>query len=268
MARMVHPSAVVADGAVLAEDVFVGPFCVVGAEVTLGAGVRLESHVCITGRTEIAARTRVYPFASLGHVPQDRKYAGEPSRLVIGEGCVIREHVTVNPGTRGGGMLTEIGPRCLLMAGAHVAHDCRLGEDVILVNQATLGGHVSIGDHAIVGGLAALHQFVRVGRHAMIGGLSGVEQDVIPFGAVQGNRACLTGLNLVGLRRHGFSRQAIRDLQEAYRRLFLPQATLQERLDEVMARWPDSAPVRELVDFVRGVSSRGLCQPGRDGAGA
>lgn len=268
MGRQVHPSAVVADGAVLADDVFVGPYCTIGAEVSLGPGVRLESHVCLAGRTAIGARTLIYPFASIGHAPQDRKYAGEPSRLEIGEECVIREHVTVNPGTQGGGMLTTVGRRCLLMAGAHVAHDCRLGEDVILVNQATLGGHVTIGDHAIVGGLAAIHQFVRIGRHAMIGGLSGVEQDVIPFGAVQGNRASLVGLNLIGLKRHGFSRQAIRELKEAYRHLFLPQATLQERLSEVMARFEGSAAVRELVAFIRDVSPRGLCQPGRDGAGA
>jgi len=257
----IHPSAIVEAGAKIGDDVVIGPYCWVAANVELEPGVRLESHVVVAGRTRIGERTRIFPFAAIGHQPQDLKYAGEPSELVVGRDNVIREHVTINPGTRGGGMLTEIGDRCLLMAGAHVAHDCRLGDNVILVNNAVLGGHVVLGDHAIVGGLAAIHQFVRIGQHAMIGGMSGVEQDVIPFGSAMGNRASLAGLNLVGLKRRGFARDEIHRLRAAYRMLFAAGGTWRSRIDEVAAAHPDSALVQDVVDFVRQASARGICQP-------
>lgn len=260
----VHPTAIVEDGATLADDVSVGPYSVVGKDVVLGAGVRLESHVVVTGHTTVGARTRIFPFASIGHQPQDLKYAGEVSRLVIGENNMIREHVTMNPGTEGGGLLTRVGDNCLFMMGSHVAHDCVVGDNAILVNNATLGGHVTVGDFAILGGLSAVHQFVRIGPHAMIGGMSGIENDVIPYGSVTGNRAHLQGLNLVGLKRRGFSRDDIHDLRKAYRLIFAKEGTMAERLDDVAELFPDNEPVMDIVDFIRVESSRGVCQPNGD----
>lgn len=260
MAR-VHASAVVEDGARLADDVSIGPFCRVGPEAVLEGGVRLESHVAVHGRTRIGAGTRIFPFASIGHQPQDLKYAGEASELFIGKNNVIRENVTMNPGTAGGGMVTRVGDNCLFMAGSHVAHDCALGNHVIMANGAVLGGHVSIGDFAILGGLSAVHQFVRIGAQAMIGGMSGVENDIIPFASAMGNRARLGGLNLVGLKRRGFGRDDIHKLRAAYRELFAEGATLQERLAAVAARYADCAPVRQVVDFLGQPSQRGVCLP-------
>ncbi len=257
----VHTSAVIEDGATLGENARVGPFCVVGSEVALGDGVELVSNVVVAGRTKIGANTRVYPFASIGHPPQDLKYKGEASQLMIGCNNVIREHVTINPGTDGGGLLTSIGNNCLFMVGAHVAHDCRISDHVILVNNATLAGHVVVDEWAIVGGLSAVHQFVRIGRHAMIGGMSGVENDVIPYGSVLGNRAHLSSLNIVGLKRRGFSRDVIHDLRKAYRLIFAPEGTLSERLDDVYDLFVDNEPVMEIVDFIRADSSRAICQP-------
>lgn len=261
MASQIHPTAVIEDGAEIGADVVIGPFCCVGPEVVLEDGVRLVSHVVVAGRTRIGARTVVYPFASLGHQPQDLKYRGEPSELAIGADCRIREHVTINPGTEGGGMLTRVGDGCLLMVGAHVAHDCMVGNQVILANNATLGGHVVVGDNAILGGLSAVHQFVRIGAHAMIGGMSGVENDVIPYGLVMGDRARLSGLNLVGLERRGFAKEDIRALRTAYRMLFAPDGTMAERLEEVAGAFAHSPVVCDVVAFIRCRSNRALCQP-------
>jgi UDP-N-acetylglucosamine acyltransferase len=262
----IHPSAIVEPGARLAQSTKVGPFCVVGAEVELGDGVELLSHVAVAGRTSIGADTRIFPFASIGHAPQDMKYKGEPSRLVIGRNNVIREHVTMNPGTEGGGLLTQIGDNCLFMVGVHVAHDCIIGDGVIMANNATLAGHVLIGDYAVFGGLSAVHQFVRIGQHAMVGGVSGVERDVIPYGSVLGDRARLTGLNLVGMQRRGFSRDDIQALRTAYQMLFDGEnGTLVERREAVAKRFPDVRPVREVLDFIGAESSRGLCQPKANG---
>lgn len=257
----IHPTAVVERGADLAETVTIGPFCVIGAQVRLGEEVRLVSHVSIAGETEIGAGTTVYPFASLGHPPQDLKYKGEPSRLIIGRHNTIREQVTMNPGTEGGGLETRIGDHGLFMVGAHVAHDCRVGDRVIMANNATLAGHVHLGDHAIIGGLAAVHQFVRIGEHAMIGGMSGVEHDVIPYGLVMGERARLSGLNLVGLERRGFARERIHTLRTAYRLMFGPDGTFAERLEEVARRFPNEETVQEILSFIRAQSARSICQP-------
>lgn len=267
MAR-VHPSAIIEDGARIADDAVVGPYCSVGPDVELGPGVRLEAHVVVAGRTRIGEGTRIFPFASIGHQPQDMKYRGEPSELVVGRHNVIREHVTMNPGTEGGGMLTRVGDHCLFMAGAHVAHDCKLGNHVIMVNHTLLGGHVEVGDFAIIGGLAAVHQFVRIGAHAMIGGMSGVEQDVIPYGSVIGNRAHLSGLNLVGLKRRGFSRDDIHRLRNAYRLLFAQEGTLQERIEDVAQLFTDCQLVQDVIGFVRNASARGICQPHPDAEAA
>jgi len=266
MIAEIHPTAHIEKGATLGDGVFIGPFCVVGEHAVLGNNVRLESHVVIAGRTEIGSDSIVYPFASIGHPPQDLKYSGEPSRLVMGRNTVIREHVTMNPGTEGGGMLTQIGDSCLFMVGSHVAHDCMIGNNVILVNGATLGGHVAVEDWVILGGLSAVHQFVRIGKHAMIGGMSGVETDVIPYGSVIGNRAHLVGLNLVGLKRRGFSRDVIHALRQAYRLIFAAEGTLAERIDDVADMFGDNEPIMDIVGFIRSDSSRRICQPQLDDA--
>ena len=202
----IHPTSVINPAASIADTVKIGPYCTIGPNVQIDEDVELVSHVCLSGQTKIGKRSQIFPFSSIGSDPQDLKYNGELSRLVIGEDNVIREHVTMNPGTKGGGLLTRVGNNCLFMVGSHVAHDCKIGDKVILVNNATLGGHVEIGDWALVGGLSAVHQFVRIGKHAMVGGMSGVENDVIPYGSVIGNRARLSGLNIVVLRILGFSR--------------------------------------------------------------
>lgn len=261
----IHPSAVIEDGAKIGADVRIGPFCQVGAGVELGDGVELVSHAAVAGFTSVGSGTKIFPFASIGHQPQDLKYKGEPSRLVIGRNNMIREGVTMNPGTEGGGMLTKVGDNCLFMAGAHVAHDCILGDHVIMANNATLAGHIEVGDYAFVGGLAAVHQFCRIGKHAMIGGMSGVEQDVIPFGMVTGNRAHLSGLNLVGLKRRGFDRDEIHKLRSAYRMLFADEGTLAERMEDVAQLFPNVGLVQDVVDFIRNSSARGVCQPLPDG---
>ncbi len=257
----IHPTAVVEDGAAIAPGATVGPFCVVGAEVVLDDGVELVSHVAVAGRTTIGPGTKVWPFASIGHQPQDLKYAGEASSLEIGSGNMIREHVTMNPGTSGGGMLTRVGNGGLFMMGAHVGHDCMLGDHVIMANNATLAGHVEVGDHAFLGGLSAVHQFVRIGTSAMIGGMTGVEKDVIPFGMAIGNRADLGGLNLVGLKRRGFDRDTIHALRTAYRELFYGEGSLQQRAPGVAEAHPDVGAVRELIDFVLADTARSFCTP-------
>ncbi len=257
----IHPTAIIDPAAEVGEGVSIGPYCCVGPHVRLGASVKLQSHVVVDGRTEIGANSEVYPFAVIGARPQDLKYKGEPSQVVIGQRTVIREHVTIHPGTAGGGLMTRVGSDCLIMVGAHVAHDCLIGSSVIMANNTTLGGHVTIGDYAILGGLAAIHQFVRIGHHSMVGGLSGVENDVIPYGSVIGNRAYLSGLNTVGLKRRGYSREDIHSLRAAYRLLFAEEGTLAERLDDVADMFKDDAAVMEIVHFIQADSSRTVCQP-------
>jgi len=258
----IHPTAVVDPAAQLAADARVGPHCVVGPQVTLGESVVLHGHAVVEGRTRLARGCVVHPFAAVGTAPQDMKYQGEPSELLVGEGTVIREHVTVNTGTRGGGMMTRVGRGCLLMVGAHVAHDCQIGDGVIMANNATLGGHVVVEDHAFLGGLVAVHQFARIGRGAMIGGMSGVEHDVIPYGMAVGNRARLSGLNIVGLKRRGVAKSEIQALRTAYRRLFESEDDLfQDRLAQVADDFEGFATVRHIVAFIRADASRPLCRP-------
>jgi UDP-N-acetylglucosamine acyltransferase len=260
----IHPTAIVEPGAQLADSVKIGPYCVVGGDVTLEDDVELVSHVVVAGHTRIGARSRVFPFASIGHQPQDLKYRGERTSLVIGAQNIIREHVTMNPGTVGGGGVTQVGDNGLFMASVHIAHDCKVGNNVVMANNATLGGHVEVRDFAFLGGLCAVHQFVRIGPHAMIGGMTGVEADVIPFGLVMGDRARLSGLNIVGLKRRGFSRDDIHKLRTAYRLLFAQEGTMAERLDDVSALYKDSNPVMEIVAFIRSDSARPICQPKSD----
>jgi UDP-N-acetylglucosamine acyltransferase len=257
----IHATSVVDPSAKLGTEVEIGPFCVIGPDVELGDGTMVHSHAVITGRTTLGERCQVYPFASVGQRPQDVKYHGEPSTLTIGPKTTIREHVTINPGTEGGHMATKVGANCLLMIGAHVAHDCELGDNVTLVNGATLGGHVSIGEGAIIGGLSAVHQFVRIGAYAFIGGMSGITADVIPFGMAIGNRATLCGLNVVGLRRKGFPREQIHELRQAYRMLFSSEGTLKERLEDVETMFAGNPLAKQIIDFIKTESGRSFCVP-------
>lgn len=257
----IHPAAVIEDGARIGAGVEVGPFAVIGSEVVLADNVRIHSHVVIAGKTEIGEGTQIFPFASLGHAPQDRKFRGEESRLIIGARNVIREYVTMNPGTEQGGLVTRIGDNGLFLTGAHIAHDCVIGNNVLLVNNATLGGHCVVEDYASVGGLSAVHQFVRIGAYAFIGGMSGVENDVIPFGMALGNRAHLGGLNIVGLKRRGFEREQIHTLRKAYRMLFATEGTLHERLEDVEKMFAGDTHVQRVAQFMRADSSRSFCVP-------
>lgn len=262
----VHPTAVVSPQARVGENVKIGPYSVIGDDVVLHDDVELVSHVAVAGRTEIGRGTRIFPFASIGHQPQDLKYHGEPSRLIIGERCTIRENVTVNPGTEGGLMQTRIGNDCLLMASSHVAHDCTIGNSVILANYVGIAGHCSIGDFVIFGGLCGVHQFVRIGAHAFIGAQSLVDADVIPYGMAVGNRARLAGLNLVGLKRRKFDREAIHALRAAYRMLFSSEGNLRERVDDAATLFKSEALVQDVVDFIIASADRPLCLPRNGGS--
>ena len=257
----IHPMSVVAPGARLGAGVTVGPFCTVGADVELGDGVALISHVAVAGRTMVGARTRIFPFASIGHEPQDLKYRGEASRLEIGDDCLIREGVTMNPGTEQGGLLTRVGNHSVFLANSHVAHDCHVGDHVIFSNNVMLAGHCRVADYVIMGGGAAVHQFVRIGRNAFVGGMAGVEHDVIPYGMALGNRAYLAGLNVVGLKRRGFGREQIHELRRAYRALFAPEGTLKERVADVAETFSGQAEVNEILDFIREGGDRAVCVP-------
>ncbi|MCH9807469.1 MAG: acyl-ACP--UDP-N-acetylglucosamine O-acyltransferase [Alphaproteobacteria bacterium] len=263
----IHATAVVEDGAKLGEGVKIGPFCHVGSDVELAEGVELLSHAVVAGLTKIGPRTKIYPFASLGHQPQDLKYEGEASTLEIGADCQIREGVTMNPGTKGGVMTTTVGDGCAFLANSHVGHDCKVGNHVIFSNNVMLAGHCDIGDYVIVGGGAAVIQYARVGPHAFVGGMSGLENDLIPYGMALGNRAYLSGLNIIGLQRRGFSRQKIHDLRRAYRLLFAEEGTLAERMDDVASEFKDHETVQEIVGFIRTGGKRSLCTP-RGGSGA
>ncbi len=256
----VHPTAIVESGARLGNDVTIGPYSIIGPDVTLGDGVNVLSHAVVAGRTTIGPRTTIYPFASIGHQPQDLKYAGEPSTLSVGADCTIREHVTINPGTQGGGMETVVGDRCLLMIGVHIGHDCRLGNNVVMSNNSGVAGHCELGDYVILSGHTGCVQYVKVGAHAFVGGMSKVEKDIIPYGMALGNPAVLSGINVVGLKRRGFDREAIQRLRAAYRMIFAHEGTLQERVEDAAALFPDEALVQDVVRFISSVKG-GLTRP-------
>ena len=259
--KKIHATAIIDPNAMMGKDISIGPYCIVGQDVNLGDGVRLHSHVVIDGRTTIGTETQMFPFSSIGLPPQDMKYKGEDSELIIGARNTIREYVTMNPGTADGGMRTIVGDDCLFMASTHVAHDCIVGNHVIMANNATIAGHVEVGDFAIIGGLSAVHQFVKIGKHAIIGGMSGVENNVIPYGSVVGDRARLSGLNIVGLRRRAFLKEDIKNLRTAYRMLFAEEGTLAERTEDVAKMFVNNTAVMDIVGFMRAESSRGLTQP-------
>ncbi len=264
----IHPSALVESGARLGQGVEIGPFCHVGPKVALGDGVKLFSHVVVAGDTAVGARTRVFPFASIGHEPQDLKFKGEPTTLRIGADCLIREGVTMNPGTAGGGGETSVGDNCVFLANCHVAHDCRLGDGVLLSNNVMLAGHCRIGDYAILSGGAAVHQFVRIGAYAFLGGLTGVGEDLIPFGLAIGNRGWLAGLNVVGMKRRGFAQEQIHSVRRAYRQLFAGEGTLKERIERVADDFAGDAAAQQIVAFLREGGDRAVLVPrdAREGA--
>jgi UDP-N-acetylglucosamine acyltransferase len=257
----IHATAQVDPSAKLGADVQVGPLSIVGPDVELGDGVIVHSHAIIDGRTTIGSGCKIFPFASVGQAPQDIKYNDEPSIVTVGPNTLIREHVTIHRGTKPGHMATRVGANCFLMIGAHVAHDCQIGDNVTLVNGVTLGGHVSIGDNAIIGGLSAVHQFVRIGTYAFVGGMSGVAADLIPYGMAIGNRASLSGLNIVGLKRKGFPREQIHELRQAYRMLFSTDGTLRERLDDVEPLFSKNPLAAQIIEFMRSDSGRSFCVP-------
>jgi UDP-N-acetylglucosamine acyltransferase len=258
----VHPSAIIHDCAKIGADVKIGPWSIVGPDAVLGDGVELISHAVITGHTEIGAGTVVHPFAVLGSHPQHLAHdKSAVTRLIIGERNQIREHVTMHTGTVKGGAVTRVGNDCLFMVGSHVAHDCVVGNNVVMANNASLGGHVQVGDFVFLGGLCGVHQFARIGRYSFVGGAAMVTKDVIPYGSVWGNHARLEGLNLVGLKRRGFSRDLILSLRTAYRMMFADEGTLQERLDDVLENFSDVAQIVEIVNFIREDSNRPICLP-------
>lgn len=257
---VIHPTAVIDDGAEIGADCFIGPFVMIGNEVTLHRGVTVKSHAVVTGWTEIGEDSTVWPFATVGEVPQDLKFKGERTRLIVGARCRIREGATLNTGTEGGGGITRVGDDCLIMTGAHVGHDAQIGNRVILVNNVAVAGHVHLGDDVIVGGLSGIHQWVRVGQGAIIGAVTMVTNDVIPFGLVQGPRGDLDGLNLVGLKRRGASRAEITQLRAAYQMLAQGEGSFQERAGRLKDDF-DSPHVREIADFIQGASDRSFLTP-------
>ncbi len=261
MSARIHPSAFVDAKAEIGKEVEIGPGCVVGPHVTLGDRTRLIAHVYIETHTAIGKDCVIHPFAGLGGPPQDLSYKNEPTRLEIGDNNVIREHATIHRGTVRGRSVTTIGQNCLIMGNCHIAHDCLVGDNVIMAQTSTIGGHVRVGDFAFLSGLSGVHQYCRVGRHAFVGASALMTTDLIPYGLAVGNHAHLSGLNVVGLKRRGFTREQIHDLRAAYRLLFAEEGTFQERIEDAAQLYADNPEVMEVVDFVRADSSRPLCMP-------
>jgi len=257
---MIHQSSVIDSKAKISKNVKIGPFCYIGPDVQLGENVELISNVHIEGNTKIGKGTRIFPFASIGTQPQDLKYNNEKSSTIIGENNTIREYVTINPGTEGGGLQTIIGNNCLLMISSHVAHDCKIGNKVIIANNVPLGGHVTIEDSVVIGGNSAVQQFTRIGRLAMIGGMTGVLKDVIPFGLSVGNRNYLQGLNLIGLRRKKYENKKIMELDKAYKEIFSSK-NLHENLSKINGEYKNNELVSEVITFIEKDKRRPICSP-------
>lgn len=260
---LIDDTARIASGAEIGAGVSIGPYCIIGPHIRLGDNCRLEAHVHIAGHTTIGAGARIQPFASLGSPPQSTSYKGGPTRLEIGKNCDIREHVTMNIGTESGGGLTRVGDDCLFMVGSHVGHDCIVGSQVTLANNALLGGHVEVGDNTFMGGGSAVHQFTRIGEGVMVSGVGGVAADVLPFALVFGHRGYLGGLNVVGLKRRGFSRADMHRVRAVYRLLFSGEGPMQARIDEVIATYADDPVAGRIAAFLRGSNRRPLMKPGR-----
>jgi len=257
---MIHQSSIIDQKAKIGKNVKIGPFCFVGPRVQLNEGVELISNVYIEGNTKIGKGTKIFPFASIGTAPQDLKYKGEANSLEIGENNVIREYVTINPGTAEGGSKTVVGNNCLLMISSHIAHDCKIGNNVVIANNVPLGGHVTIEDFVIIGGNSAVQQFTRIGRLAMIGGMTGVLKDVIPFGLSFGNRNYLKGVNIIGLRRKKYDNKKIMELNEAYEKIFSSN-NLQENLSKINGEYQGNDLVKEVTNFIEKDKKRPICTP-------
>tara|TARA_B100000963_G_scaffold341386_1_gene341012 strand:- start:172 stop:954 length:783 start_codon:yes stop_codon:yes gene_type:complete len=257
---MIHKTAIVNKKAKISENVIVGPYSIIGPHVQISEGTEIKSHVNITGNTIIGSNTKIFPFASIGTDPQDLKYKGEETKLEIGNDNIIREHVTVNTGTDGGGGITKIGNNNLIMIGAHIAHDCLIGHNVVIANSAAIAGHAQISDEVIIGGNCGIQQFTRIGRMAMIGGMSGVSRDVIPYGLSFGNRNYLEGVNLVGLRRKKVSNKEILALSEAYKEIFKTRS-LHENLTKLSGELKNNSYVKEIIDFINHDKKRPICTP-------
>ena len=260
MSATIHPSAVIEDGARIGPGCRIGPFAVIGGDVTLAEGVEVKSHAVVTGWTEVGADTVIFPFACVGEVPQDLKYAGERTRLIVGARCRIREGATLNTGTEGGGGVTRVGDDCLLMTGVHIGHDAQVGNGVIMANQVAIAGHCEIGDRVVIGGLSGVHQFVRIGTGAMIGAVLMVAHDVLPHAMVRGPRGEVDGLNLVGLKRRGASRDELRALRAAYAALSAPDQSLSDTARALLDS-TDSPHVREIAAFITEGSDRAFLKP-------
>jgi UDP-N-acetylglucosamine acyltransferase len=257
MSSFIHQNAIVGDGAVIGDEVHIGPFCSIGGEVSLGHGVRLDSHVVIDGKTSVGDGTHIFPFVSIGLAPQDLKYSGEPTRTEIGKRNQIREFVTIHRGTQGGGGMTRIGDGNLLMAQAHVAHDCQLGSEIIMANAATLAGHVEIADKASVGAYSGVHQYCRVGYEAFVGGYSVVVKDAMPFAIIQGNHAKCYGLNRLGMKRRGYTKESIEKLNHAFHLLLSSKLNTTQAIDRINSEIDECSEVDLLVDFIKS-SKRGV----------
>lgn len=260
----IHPTAIIEQGAQIDNSALIGPYCVIGKDVIIKEGVTLHSHICIEGFTEIGKNTVIFPFASIGMRPQDLKYKGENSKVLIGDDNVIREYVTIHPGTEAGSMVTKIGNRCLLMIGVHVAHDCIIGDDVIMANNASLAGHVIVEDRAILGGMSGYRQFVRIGRSAIIGGGSMVDTDVIPYGSVTGERAYLAGLNIVGMKRSNTPKSDIQQLIQAFKYIFNSKEdnTFEDRLHKALDKYEGNDMILEICNFIQSSEGKAaLCFP-------
>jgi len=257
---MIHNSSVISKKAKIGKNVKIGPYCNVEDNVELEENVELISNVHIEGKTKVGKGTKIFPFASIGTAPQDLKYNNEPTNLIIGQNNTIREYVTINPGTEGGGGTTIIGNNCLFMISSHIAHDCRVGNDVIIANNVPLGGHVTIEDSVVIGGNSAVQQYTRIGRLAMIGGMTGVLKDVIPFGLSVGNRNHLQGLNLIGLRRKNYENKKIMNLDKAYKAIFSSK-NLHENLMKINNEFTDNELVKEVINFIAKDKKRPICLP-------
>ncbi len=257
---MIHKTSIIDKNAKISQTAKIGPYTIIGTNVEIDDGVEIHSHVNIVGNTKIGRGTKIFPFASIGTQPQDLKYKGEKNSLVIGKNNIIREYVTINPGTKAGGTITKIGDSCLFMISSHVAHDCQIGNNVVIANNVHLGGHVIIEDSVIIGGNSAVQQFTRIGRLAMVGGMTGVLKDVIPFGLSFGNRNYLKGINLIGLRRNKYENKKIMELNEAYKKIFL-STNLHENLSKINGEYKDNQLVQEVTEFISKDKKRPICSP-------
>ena len=257
---MIHKTAIVDNKAKISSSVSIGPYCVIGPNVEIGENVKIHSHVNISGNTTIGKENKIYPFASFGNDPQDLKYNGEETKLIIGDNNKIREYVTINPGTEGGGGLTKIGNNCLFMISSHIAHDCHVGNNVIIANNVPLGGHAIIEDHVVIGGNSAVQQFTRIGKMAMVGGMTGVLHDVIPYGLSTGNRNILQGVNLIGLRRAKFNNKDILGLSEAYKEIFATK-NLTENINKLNGEFKENPLVKNVIEFITKDKKRSICTP-------